>query len=331
MSARLLVNIGLLALLAALGWYTFKVDTPPPTVPGIALTSLPTDRVTTIQIDRDGNTVARLQREGERWRVEIPINAAADTFRVQTLLGLARARSKVGFRAAGNDLTQYGLQPPRATVHFDSTVLFVGDTDPVDGHRYVMSDEQVHLLEDNWFSQIFGDGTAWLDPRPLPAGTSPRRIELRGGPRPATRWQQIDGRWHLSPTSAAADAAAPTGAPSTEQRGNALAEAWQQARALTVQRRDPTLDWSGYVLITFAANQAATSNPAPTASRPDNPDLNTQQSAAHDNSDAASSETLTFSVALTDDALFLAREDLDVQYRFLVRQGKALLGVLTPP
>jgi len=304
---RLLVNLGLLALFIALGWFAFKADAPPPAPPGLALTSLSADRIDSIQIERDGNTVARLQRRADVWYVQTPIAATADAFRVQALLGLARARSNTGFRATGNDLTQYGLQPPRATVRFDATVLLIGDTDPVAGHRYVMSGDQVHLLEDNWFSQIFGSGIAWLDPRPLPAGVTLARIDLRGGAGDdqrnsqdsAVQWQQLDGHWQRT------QADSTPSAQSTGERGAALAVAWRKARALSVRRRDPALDWDGQVLVAFTSPlQSATAEGAV--------------------------ETITFSVARTDDALFLSRTDLGVQYRFLIRQGDALLDMTTP-
>jgi hypothetical protein len=303
---RLFVNAGLLALFIALAWFAFKGDTPPPLPPDLALTSLSADGIDSIQIERAGNTVATLQRRADVWYVETPVAATADAFRVQALLGLARARSSTGFRAAGNDLTQYGLQPPRATVRFDATVLLIGDTDPVAGHRYVMSGDQVHLLEDNWFSQIFGNGIAWLDPRPLPTGVTLARIDLRGAtgddPRnsqdSAVQWQRLDGHWQRTPADSTASAQ------STGERGAALADAWHKARALSVRRRDPKLGWDRQVLVAFNSPlQSATGGAV---------------------------ETITFSVARTDDALFLERADLGVQYRFLIRQGNALLDMTTP-
>ena len=334
MNTRLFANLGLLALAIALGWYAFEIDLPPPAPPSVALTTLSVDAIKRIQIDRADHTVARLTRGVHEWRVRQPIDASADPIRVQILLGLARARSNSGFRASGNDLSQYGLQPPRASVQFDTTTLFIGDTDPIAGHRYVMVGDQVHLLEDNWFAQIFGSATAWLDPRLLPHGATPLRIELRGaaqhgqsaghspgqspGHSPANgldsaQWQRVDKRWLRTPVDAAANAQ------QTEQRGAALAKAWRQARALSVRPRDAALNWSGHVVIVCKLSPRRAAPSAPRAATP--------QPAKVAADDAAT--TIVFQLAHTADALFLAREDLGVQYRFLPRQGDALLGVNT--
>ncbi|MFT5446869.1 MAG: hypothetical protein ACI9DC_002044 [Gammaproteobacteria bacterium] len=299
MNARLLVNLGLLVLCAVLGWFALRTNTPAPTPPTTTLTTLTASQIASIQIERDGATVAQLQRSGDGWRIETPVSAAADVFRVQTLIGLALARSQIRFRAAGNDLTQYGLQPARATVRFNDTVLLIGDANPVDGYRYVLSDRQVHLLEDNWFSPIFGSGIAWLDPRLLPHDATPEAIELRPKPGVMLRWHLAKDRWRRTPTHSTSDAQ------TAHQRGLALTNAWRQARALSVQRRDPALAWNARAIVTF--KRAAQSPKATT------------------------NETIGFVLTRTKDALFFAREDLDVQYRFLPRQGQALLDTRDKP
>ena len=317
MNARLLVNLGLLLVCVVLGWFALRTDTPEPTPPTTALTTLTASQITSIRIERDGATVAQLQRSGDAWRIETPISAAADSFRVHTLIGLALARSQVGFRAAGNDLTQYGLQPARATVRFNDTaqlndtallndtaklndtVLLIGDANPIDGHRYVMSDGQVHLIEDNWFSPIFGSSIAWIDPRLLPNDATLEVIELLPEPGVMLRWQRIEDHWRRTPTRSTSNAQ------TADQRGLALANAWRQARALSVQRRNPSLAWDARATVTFKrATQSST---------------------------ATTTETIEFVLTRTKDALFFAREDLDVQYRFLPRQGQALLDARDKP
>ncbi|MFT5176005.1 MAG: hypothetical protein ACI8W7_004199 [Gammaproteobacteria bacterium] len=322
MSARLLLNLGLLVLSIALGWYAFRIDAPPPPFPGPPLTTLSIDDIKTIHIVRDGNTIAQLQRSAHEWRLRKPIDTTADSFRVQTLLAFARAHSTTGFRASGNDLAQYGLQPARASVRFNTTTLLIGDTDPIAGHRYVMVSEQVHLIEDKWFAQIFGSATAWFDPRLLPHAMTMLRIDLRssaqqvqsntngrtnGTARGAAlaQWQRVGKQWQRTPEDVSANAQ------QTERRGAALAKAWRQARALSVRPRNHTLQWSGQVTIGLTTPPSS------------------QLATAHQraNVDVEQVTTIIFKLARTADALFLAREDLDVQYRFLPRQGDALLGV----
>jgi hypothetical protein len=117
------------------------------------------------------------------------------------------------------------------------------------------------------------------------------------------QWRLVDAKWQHTLTGSA-----PSTQPSA-QRGAALAHAWLQARALSVRPHDRALDWHGQALVAFKP-------PRPSAAKQ-------QRAVTH----VDEQETITFLIARTDDGLFLAREDLGVQYRFLRRQGNALLGV----
>ncbi len=282
MGARAAINLGLLALVAALAWLALRPE-PATAPPGRPVSEAPPAEVSRIVIERAGQPEVRLERGAQAWRVTAPVDAPADPHRVEALLTLPAARSESGFRASGNDLGQYGLQPPRAVLHFDALALALGDSAPIGGRRYLLNaaEDQVHLVEDRWFAQVFGSAEAWVDPRLLPAGARPVRIALADA-----AWRREDGAWRRSPPdpSASADDAA------------ALAEAWQRARALSVRALDPALPWRDEVLV------AIEGEPQP----------------------------LRFAVAEDAGAVLLARRDLALQYRFLARQGRALLGQPAP-
>lgn len=277
MGTRAVLNLVLAAIVIALAWLTLTSEEEPHTGPGNPVTTLSPGDIGSIVIEADGRPAVSLTRAGEGWRITRPYQAPADPFRVTALLGLATATSDKGFRAAGNDLSQFGLEPPKARVRFGDHVLRLGITDPVENLRYVMSDDQVHLVQDHWFSQVFGEAAAWLDPRPLAGAGDLLAITL-----PDTRWQRTAEGWRATPAEPG----------SNPDAGRRLAEAWQQARALSVRALDPTAPWSQTVSITVSE------------SRP----------------------PLVFDIAIIEDAMLLANADLKVQYRFLPRQGDALLG-----
>lgn len=242
MSHRLLLNLVLVAVVVTLGWLAWRGDGPadgPP--PGLPVTGLDPQSVQRMAVQRPDRPEVSLARDDGGWRLLAPLAAPADEFRVRALLGLAAARSAEGFRAAGNDLTQYGLEPPRARVRFDDVEVAVGDAEPVSGLRYVLSDDQVHLIEDAWFGQVFGDSEAWVDPHPLPRDARPVAIRL-----PDAAWVMEAGRWRREPADPAVSADA----------GTALADAWQRARALAVRALDPALPWDGTVEIVAGAGDA---------------------------------------------------------------------------
>ena len=149
--------------------------------------------------------------------------------------------------------------------------------------RYVLvpAQGQVHLLDDSWFSHIFGEPAAWVDPRPLMGAQQITAILL-----PAADWRLTQGRWQRAPPD-------PTLSADT---GPALADAWRYARALAVSEYDDGLEWRDTIAVHTV----------------DGP------------------EPVRFRFARGEDVIWLARPELGVQYRFLARQGAALLGE-TPP
>jgi len=282
MGARTAINLALVAVVAALAWIALRPHEAPP-VTGLAISAAPPREVTRIVIERPGRPALRLESGTQGWRLAAPIEAPADRYRVEALLALPAARSGAGFRASGNDLAEFGLDPARSVLRFDALVLALGDVEPISARRYLHNpaEDQVHLIEDRWFGHAFGSAEAWVDPRPLPAGAEPVRIVL-----PQATWRLERGAWRREPP----DPAPGTGA------GVALAEAWQRARALSVRALDPSLAWRREVAVEVDGV----------------------------------AEPLRFVVAEDAGAVLLARRDLGLQYRFLERQGRTLLGASAP-
>ena len=235
MSRHHTLNLVLLAVVITLAWLALSPDPEPP-APTLPVTSLARGAIDGIHIKAAGRSEVALVRNGDVWWLRTPVDAPADGFRVSALLSLAEARSDAGFRAAGNDLTQYGLEPPHATVRFNQETLLIGGTDPVANKRYVLvpAQGQVHLLDDSWFSQIFGEPAAWVDPRPLMGAQQITAILL-----PAAAWRLTQGRWQRAPPD-------PTLSADT---GPALADAWRCARALAVSEYDDGLEWRDTIAV----------------------------------------------------------------------------------
>jgi hypothetical protein len=277
--ARTAVNVALLVVVATLAWLALRPARDTATADTTPVSAAQPTTVTRIAVERPGAPVITLARDDGGWRLATPLAAPADTFRVQTLLALLAAPSRSGFQASGNDLEQFGLDPPKAVLRFDAQVIEVGDTEPVSGRRYLHdpAQDRVHLLEDRWFGQIFGSAAAWVDPRPLPRGARPVRIAL-----PGVVWQRAGAGWRREPPDPALSADA----------GVALAESWQRARALSVRALDPDVAWDREVRLTLEGAQGA----------------------------------LRFAVGEERGAVLLGRRDLGLQYRFLERQGRALLA-----
>jgi hypothetical protein len=231
---RGLTNLVLLGVVIALAWLAIgpgRHDEASPTLP---LTALEPAAVTRIVLERPPARAIHLQRSGDGWRLTEPLRTAADAHRVRRLLELPAARSRSGFRAAGNDLSQYGLEPPQARLLFDSTTVLVGGTEPISARRYLLAGDQVHLLEDRWFAPLFADAAWWVDPRPLPEGARLAAIRL-----PDAHWRLEGASWRRTPPQANVSADA----------GPVLVQAWRHARAASVRPVDPALHWNERVVL----------------------------------------------------------------------------------
>ncbi|MCZ6576624.1 MAG: DUF4340 domain-containing protein, partial [Gammaproteobacteria bacterium] len=109
MRNRWLLNLGLVVLvgvLVVLAVSKRRVDQEPPAPP---LTMLVPEQIERIRIERPDNERLVLQRQGGNWLLIAPLQARANSFRVESLLRLATAPSELRLRADPDALSKYGL------------------------------------------------------------------------------------------------------------------------------------------------------------------------------------------------------------------------------
>ena len=101
--------------------------------------------VTGLTVEAKGETT-RLARAGDRWRVEAPVDAAADRGTVESIVDrIAELRRKgVADAAAPDAARRYGLAPPRAAIALAlrdgrTETLALGDENPFDGTLFARS------------------------------------------------------------------------------------------------------------------------------------------------------------------------------------------------
>ena len=117
------------------------------------LTNLSPTTATVLRVERGRELRLALQREDEAWRLVHPRSAVADEDRVAQLLAVARAPVLQRF-PAGPDLAQFGLDSPTAVLQIDDTRLTFGDRDPTQHYRYVLSDDEVRVIDDVYFNLL---------------------------------------------------------------------------------------------------------------------------------------------------------------------------------
>ncbi len=175
-----------------------------------------------------------LRNINNQWWLETPLNMRANDAQVQALGSITTATSRSGFRATGNDLSQYGLAPPAATLWLNEQLLEIGMLEALSGRRYVRLGDQVHLIEDHWSDALFAGAHEYISPHLLPEGAKLIRVQL-----PNAHWNYQQGQWREH-------SATPS---SGEPHGAELAAAWSKAKALLVQPFNPKLPWQGELRI----------------------------------------------------------------------------------
>lgn len=225
---RVLLNAALLLLAAGIAVFLWLDPLEQPAPGEEKLSAIEPARITRVQIRGRGRPPIELRRENAVWRLIGSPSLPANKDRVAALLGLALAPVHDAFRAEGNDLKQFGLEPPKAVVLLDAHEFHFGDTEPLNGRRYVLYGPDVHLITDVYFHHLLATPAAFVDPAPIGDGAKPVGFVL-----PGATLQLEAGRWsgeHAGDLSA-------------DDAGKRLAAAWASARAASVKQFDPELGW----------------------------------------------------------------------------------------
>jgi hypothetical protein len=152
--SRAKINLLLLAVAGLLGLLVW-LSQPSPLPP---LTQFDPQQITRIRIsDLQGREITLKQHE-KRWMIG---SQAADQSRIGQLLKICQTPSLQRFTAP-DDLALYGLAPAPIMMKLNDSTLGFGNTDPVNGWRYVHHQGEVHLIADGFYHHLVAPAEAWL-------------------------------------------------------------------------------------------------------------------------------------------------------------------------
>lgn len=226
MNRRILLNLGLLALVALLAVIVYFEPGAVRDESSARLTGLSSTEVTRLEIRPAEGEAIVLVREAGQWQLESPIRVAANEFRVEAVLRMIDATSRSRFEAVDGELHRYGLDVPLVELRANGTGLAFGATEPIDRRRYVRVDDTIHLIDVEHFDILNAGYTNLVSSRLLPEGLRPARLELPD----LTLIKDAQGRWETTPElDVSMDAL------------NRLIDAWVHARAIMIQRYEPQM------------------------------------------------------------------------------------------
>ncbi|RFA30066.1 hypothetical protein CAI21_07615 [Alkalilimnicola ehrlichii] len=178
MSKRILLNVGLLALLLGLALLVWRELTPEPNHG--RLTRLSADAVDRIVIEPANGQMVRLTRDRDSWQIVQPRTLPASRFHVEQVLELLTARSAARYPAASMDLAAVGLDKPRLRVSLGDKSFVFGAAEPLTQRRYVLLDDEVFLILDSVSPFLLGPWWNFIDRKLLDIGHDIVAIELNG-------------------------------------------------------------------------------------------------------------------------------------------------------
>lgn len=220
MSPRSLVNLTLLMVVAALVLVTVLepgIEKPSQPKP---LDGLEPDVITLVRIERAGRDPLLFERREGQWWISAPLDLPANGHKLRSLLELPRATSLQAFALDDVELTEAGLDQPKAVLQLNQRVFTFGGTEPLNGTRYVRLGDRVHLITDRFFHHLIASPAAFVSPYLLPPGARPEVINL-----PGNRLRLGDNGWRVEPDRPDLSA----------DRIADLVQAWRDAQALAVR------------------------------------------------------------------------------------------------
>jgi len=212
MQSRWLLNLLLLAAIAALALVALYEPGIEPTPEARTVTALTQPQVESIRVQRGAREDLLLRRRADDdWVIEGPTPLPAEPFQVDALARLAEQQAVRSYPASELDLARLALDPPASSVTLNAVQVDFGVTEPLEGLRYVRVGEQVHLVPDMYQYLIDADASQFVRRRLLPAET-------------AINSKKTNHEWQVEPHQEV-----------SADRIQHLLDNWQQAAALSVK------------------------------------------------------------------------------------------------
>lgn len=163
--------------------------------PPATLLAAPAADVAVMRVMRPGVVPLVFKRDGKAWFMEAPLRVPANPRRMADLLAVPALPIAATLDPGRESWPALGLSPPLATLQLDDAVIEFGGTEALNGRRYVMQGNRVHLVTERVFGQLLQGPDFFIDPhllrtgiRPVRIATPHRAIEFESG-----NWRTVSG------------------------------------------------------------------------------------------------------------------------------------------
>ena len=163
------------------------------TAKDILLTNINPDSIDTIQVSRKSGDIL-FKKEKNKWFMQKPYHLLANPVRINSMLELLKVHSHTQLNKKDVELNRLKLDAPEVSIRFNKLRIDFGDTSPLDEQRYVLVDDNVHLINDSLYPQLTASATFFLNNALLPQDSKITAITF-----PNHTLKQQDGVWKLEP------------------------------------------------------------------------------------------------------------------------------------
>ena len=230
MRTRGRLNLVLLCVAVALALWVLRTPDDETIKAPLKLTNIDPEAITRIEVEPFGQDSIVLAKRSGYWYLKRPMRMPADESLAEAIAALAATQSLAQFAVEPQRLQDFGLGPARVLLRIDDLTLRFGDTEPLNGRRYVLVESTVHLVTDHFFHYLNQPPERFVHPAPLGPQADPVALEI-----PGLDLELRNQRWTVQSGNTKPSADTVT----------ALVAAWRRARASAVEPRDPAITLDG--------------------------------------------------------------------------------------
>lgn len=164
MKSSYLTNLVLVCVIAALFWFSQQATIPEDT--SNSFQHIDVHAINDIQLKRENRDDIQLLKQDITWHLVQPINATANTTRVNLLLSLLDSPSHSQLIHPNDEtLEQLGLKPRKISLQLNEHLFVFGDREPLNKHRYVLYQNTVYLMDDNITALLSANANSLINNR----------------------------------------------------------------------------------------------------------------------------------------------------------------------
>lgn len=177
MNSRLLLNLVLFIGVSALGLFIF--NSPDKQESNIIRLGGPASAtVKNMTIQRNGLADIYLEKINDIWWMTNPYKVRANQVPINALLEFPQAISHSRFSATEKSLSDYDLQPAKASLSLSDTEYLFGNIEHINKRRYILKDNIIHLTTDLFYHRLRTNTEAFISPKLIPDDSQITALKL---------------------------------------------------------------------------------------------------------------------------------------------------------